>query len=375
MNLIYKEIYKTDSKGKTRVWFAEQNDDKYRMHDGVLGGKIKCSEWKLAEPTNVGRANERNGVEQASFEIEALYTKKLERDYHEELSSSPMKSKILEAMRAHKTTISDVVFPSFVQPKLDGIRCIVTREGMWSRSGKPIVSCPHILEECLLILEEFPTIEFLDGELYNHDFKDDFNTIQSLVMKKSADTLDEETLEKIRSKVQYHIYDCGYGEAGFNIRNDFVSNIFESIRDDIPSIRRVNTVFVRDLESLEQTHSDNLAEGYEGSMVRIPLSKYEHKRSKSLLKLKEFEDEEFEVVSLDEGKGNWSGTIKSVTCKNKNGQVFSAGIKGNRAFTDTLWNRIDNPPKTVTVRYQNLTPDGIPRFPVAVAFYDSTRDY
>ena len=75
---IYNTIYKVDNKGKVRIWYAEREDDRYRMWDGTQNGKIKCSEWRVAIPTNVGRSNERLGSAQADFEIRAVDKKKLE---------------------------------------------------------------------------------------------------------------------------------------------------------------------------------------------------------------------------------------------------------------------------------------------------------
>lgn len=377
MHKTYPQIYKTDSKGKTRVWYIEQDGDRYRTFDGTLDGKIKHSEWRDALPTNEGRSNYRDGEEQAAFEIEAVYKRKLEKDYHAELSSSPMTSNIFQPMLAGKTTLKDVKFPCLIQPKLDGIRCIVNRQGMWSRSGKPIVSCQHVYNACMELFAHNPEVEFFDGELYNHGYKDDFNTIQSMVMKKSSDTLTFSVVEQIKELVQYHVYDVGFTNISpsFSERERFIRNQAGQYDDyRLKCVFLVKTQHAKTLSDLETIHTSNLLDGYEGSMIRYPDSLYENKRSKSLLKLKEFQDEEFEIVSFDEGKGNWSGTIKSITCRNKNGQLFSAGIKGNRDFTDSLWERRNNPHRVATIRYQNLTPDGIPRFPVAVAFYNEDRD-
>ena len=141
MQKVYNEIYKVDSKGKVRVWYMEQSGDRYRTWDGTQAGKIKSSEWRIAIPTNVGRSNERDGVAQAVFEIEATYKTKLDKDYHETLDNAQSGgSKIFEAMLAEK--YKDFK-PGYAQPKLDGFRCIAKKDGLWSRSGKPYVSSPR----------------------------------------------------------------------------------------------------------------------------------------------------------------------------------------------------------------------------------------
>ena len=119
-------------------------------------------------------------------------------------------------------------------------------------------------------------------------------------------------------------------------------------------------------------YSRYLERGYEGQMVRLD-KPYEGKRSKFLMKRKEFHDEEYEFVAFEEGKGNWGGLPKSVVARASNGREFGAGIKGTREHCASL---IGTSPATVTVRSPNLTPDGVPRFGIAVAFHDKwERDY
>lgn len=373
---MHPTIYKTDSKGKTRVWYIEQDGHKYRSYDGTINGKIKCSEWTEAEATNEGRANYRDPAAQASFEIEALYKKKLDKDYHTKLTDN-MATKITQPMlAASSATVATANLPAFVQPKLDGIRCVVTKTGMWSRSGKPIISCPHIFD---MLKAQFDLadndIEFFDGELYNHDYRDDFNEILSMVNTRTAGSLTDEVLKRNAQVVQYHLYDvkCADSTIPFAKRFQRLTSLVEQYDPAQTVLRIVETQWIRSQELLQFFYQSAMEQGYEGIMVRAD-KPYEHKRSKSLIKIKDFTDQEYRVLSLEEGNGNWSGTIKSVLCRDKQGRTFSAGVKGNRSFTDSLWARRDNPPKEVTVRYQNLTPDGIPRFPIAVAFYDDVRD-
>ena len=358
-------MYKIDSKGKTRIWYMEQNGDRYRTWDGTQGGKIKSSEWRVAIPTNVGRSNERDGVAQAVFEIEATYKKKLEKDYHTTLESAQTGgSHIFEAMLAEKYKTFQ---PGFAQPKLDGFRCIVNKDGMWSRAGKPFVSSPHIMETLKPLFESNPDL-ILDGELYNHELRDNFDEIQSLITVKTEKKLNEEHYAKTRAMVQYHVYDMPSHPGNFVERTLALCDLLA----DIEFIKIVDTVAVNDEEKFDILHGEWLEQGYEGSMWRNN-TPYENRRTKNLLKRKDFVDEEFEVVAIEEGQGNWSGTCKSVACKTANGKTFSAGVKGNREFTDYLFSKRNDPPKLVTIKFQNYTPDGIPRLPVAVKFWDSEK--
>jgi DNA ligase-1 len=119
--------------------------------------------------------------------------------------------------------------------------------------------------------------------------------------------------------------------------------------------------------------SHYLEMGYEGQMLRVPDSLYEGKRSKNLIKHKEFEDDEFEIVSIEEGKGNWAGAAKRIEIRLKDGTTQFAGVRGSFDFLkDLLYN--DHGYTSVTVRYQNKTDDGKLRFPVVVAFWKGKRD-
>jgi DNA ligase-1 len=368
MNKIYDHIYKTDSKSKTRIWYMEQEGDKYRTWDGSIDGKIKCSEWRVAEPTNVGRSNERNGIEQATFEIEAKYKTKLEKDYHTSIDSIDEGSHIFEVMLADKYK-SNKFEVGYAQPKLDGYRCIIDKNGMWSRSGKPFVSSPHIFNSLEHLFRDDPNM-ITDGELYNHILKDNFNEIQSLINTKSDKSLTPEHFKKTRAIVQYHIYDLPSASGIFSERLQKLNDIFmfEPINNDY--IEMVETKMVSTEEQYDELHGIWLVDGYEGSMWRKN-DIYYNKRTKSLQKRKEFNDEEFEVVEIVEGAGNWSGVAKSVVCKNKQGKQFGAGIKGTREFCRTL---LHEKHKVVTVKYFQLTPDGIPRFGVATKFHGDKRE-
>ena len=107
-------------------------------------------------------------------------------------------------------------------------------------------------------------------------------------------------------------------------------------------------------------------------MVRLD-EKYENKRSKHLLKRKEFITEEFEVVSMEEGQGNWSGHTKRFILRLADGREVGAGVRGNQDQLSKLWESQETP-TWATLRYFDLTPDGIPRFPVVIDYGVGERD-
>ena len=108
-------------------------------------GKLVRSSWTVAEAKNVGKANETTPVEQALSEIESKYEKKLSREYHKSIDDID-KKRYVKPMRAFefKNIELDWSRPHVIQPKLDGVRCVIDKYGMKSREGKPILGAPHI---------------------------------------------------------------------------------------------------------------------------------------------------------------------------------------------------------------------------------------
>jgi DNA ligase-1 len=254
--------------------------------------------------------------------------------------------------------------PGFAQPKLDGIRCIARQGGLFTREGQPILGAPHIHENLAPLFLEDPDL-ILDGELYNHELKDDFNAIVSMVRRKDPD---QKHVELSRALVQYHVYDMPSSEAAFASRLDLLRTTLNPVLDS--AVQLVETHHVPDTAQYDALHGCWLEAGYEGSMWRSD-AQYEQKRSNTLLKRKEFQDAEYECVSIEEGTGNWAGMAKSVVCRLPDGRTFGAGIKGSQQRAVEL---LSEKHRIVTVQFFHLTPDGVPRFPVVTKFWGEKRD-
>lgn len=373
-----RTLYKIDSNGNTRVWWMEYDNTKYRTHSGIDGGKIVISGWKYPEAKNVGRANETSVKEQVELEVISQLTKKsAQGKYHASKNTAAKGAKFYECMLASKYDLKKHTdFPYYSQPKLDGIRCLVSKDGMQSRNGKPIVSCPHILEALEPFFDKYPDV-VLDGELYNHDLKNDFEKIVSLVRKTKPTA---EDLEESKELVQYWIYDCILEGPYDCIKGKSVGDRLNMAsvacgKSKDKCIRTVTTSKVSDEYDIETMLGHYLELGYEGQMLRVPDSMYEGKRSKGLIKHKEFEDDEFEIVSIEEGKGNWAGAAKRVEIRLKDGSTQFSGVRGSFDFLkELLYNANDYIGTDVTVRYQNKTDDDKLRFPVIVTFWKGKRD-
>lgn len=360
----YSKIYKYDSKGKLRVWFMERDGGKYRTNAGIEGGKLVVSKWTTAEPTNVGRSNERGSVEQAKFEVEAAYEHKLSREYSKTPEDAKKGPSFIKPMLAQKYKKFQ---GGYFQTKLDGIRCVADVDELASRQGKPIIACPHIESDLKLLMDVYPHEHVFDGELYNHELKDDFNTIVSVVRKKKPT---EKDIQVSREKIQYHIYDIVDTTLDFSDRYAVLLDIEVQLQElGIESIVIHKATEVSSEETFNELHSKALVDGYEGSMLRLD-KPYEQKRSKNLLKYKEFQDAEFEVVRIEEGSGNWGGMAKRVVCKLPDGREFGSGIKGSQERAKEL---LHEEHKVVTVEFFEYTADGVPRFPVAVKFWGKER--
>lgn len=383
MQKIFQQLYKLDSKGKTRVWYMEQDGDKYRTYDGVVDGTVKCSAWRTAKPTNVGRSNERNAVEQATFEVEANYTKQLKGAYYEDINDIGLGCRYTEPMLAEKYKNFE---PGYAQPKLDGIRCVLKADGGFSREGERIPGADHIVVSLKPLFDRAPNL-ILDGELYNHDLRADFNELVSLIKNGSAD---RERQLLIESTVQFHTYDIISMDAAFAKRTSALTALIKAVNP--PNVVLVETVKVETKSEYDELHSRWIEEGFEGSMWRDAHVQYEEgKRSKSLQKRKDFDDAEFDLIpgGIEQGEGNWAGAAKraifwlpnadrTVDLSDKKAReenTFEAGIAGKYDANVEILANADRY-ASATVRFFGYTPSDIPkpRFGVVKAFFEGKRD-
>lgn len=365
-------LYKRTSAGAVQTWHAEIDGILYRSVSGQIGGQKVESGWQAAEAKNVGRSNETTPEQQARLELDAKIVKKLAQGgYHESIDDID-KPKFFKPMLAQNYNDRPIDWSGttkvYCQPKLDGVRCIATIDGLWTRQGKPIEAVPHISVALAPFFHEVPDA-ILDGELYADKFADDFNEIISLVRKKNPS---KDHFVKTAEAIQYHIYDCPSADGSFRDRITFAYREIQTL--DGGCLQLVETALVPDQKDLDRRYGGYAEAGYEGQIVRLDLP-YENKRSKSLLKRKEFLDDEFTVVAVTEGKGNRSGIAGFITYSLPDGRTFGSGIKGSHGYCRDLLVGAENyVGGTGTVRFFNYTPDGIPRFPVTVALFKGERD-
>lgn len=357
------KLYKLDSTGRLRVWFMELDSTSgaYRTHSGLADGKQAISGWTTAVPKSQPTA-----AEQARFEVLAQYDHQLNREYHL-TADTVSQPKMIEPMLAKTYTVWPG--PGYTQAKLDGIRCIMTAEGMFSRQGQPIIAVPHLHNAAAPLFAEYPDL-VLDGELYNHDLREDFGAISSIVRKKNPT---QEQLELAEQVMQYHVYDTVDTDSLFSDRIRFIESALGKL--DCPWIIPVETTLCLTETDANENYGNAVAAGWEGGMYRLD-ARYEiGRRSKNLLKRKEFITEEFKLKRLEEGRGNWAGAAKRAVLENNDGSggEFGAGIRGSYAAGKKLLDVVLTDAAVATVRFFMRSPDGVPRFPVVIDIHPEGR--
>jgi ATP-dependent DNA ligase len=369
MTKTFPTLFKKTSTGASQMWEISVENNVIITRFGQVDGKIQETRDLIKSGKNLGKANETSANQQAELEAQSAWEKKKKAKGYVESLKDAKAGKVdalveggIFPMLAHRFDEQGhkIEYPAFVQPKFDGHRCIsMYQDGkatLWSRTRKPILSMPHIVAEVerLAKKEKLKSL-ILDGELYSHKYKDQFEKITSLIRP-------DEPREG-HELVEYHVYDMVNEESAQFERLP----ILECIRVmDSKALIPVKTVTVNDEDELMLAFDAFLAEGYEGAMVRNTFGKYVNKRSYDLQKVKEFKDEEFRIVGVEEGRGKLAGHGIFV-CSTNEGVEFKAKMKGT---TESLKDYFENPKKYIgkllTVKFQGWTQkNGVPRFPVA----------
>jgi len=321
-------LYKKTSTGAIQEWSIGVEKNVIITIHGQSDGKKQRGEDTIREGKNLGKSNETTPAEQALAEATAKWEGKIKKGYVEDVSRASAGEKDIDGgydcMLAHKFADHGhkIKYPAYIQPKLNGHRCLATiNDGvctLWSRTRKPITSMPHIVKE---LQDAYPTGSYeLDGELYNHSYKDSFEHIASLIR--------QETPKPNCTDVEYHVYDRP-AQAGFAERIKQLGKELNVDRfgPELEYIKFVDTISVKDEDEMIGVFEQFLKEGYEGGMARNSDSPYAGKRSYDLQKIKEFQDDEFPIVGIEEGRGSYAGCGIFI-CKAKNGENFSVKMRG-----------------------------------------------
>ena len=277
---------------------------------------------------------------------------------------------MIKPMLAHKVNDKKIDFtkPVFIQPKLDGVRCIFTKDGAYSRTGKKFHNLQHLELRLKGFFKLNPDVQ-LDGELYNHALRDDFEQIISLVRKQKPTDEDRLNAQKL---IQYHVYDYIVPFIGYEARLDWLLSNKVLWWGNV--IIPVETHRVNKYEEAANMHYDGfLKQGYEGSMLRLN-GAYEQKRSYNLQKFKDFSDDEATIVGYEAGKGKRTGTLGKFFMMDDKGIEFGCPPGKGYNYKD-LANILDNVHdyigKRATFTYFERTKAGNYRHPQ----FKCIRDY
>jgi ATP-dependent DNA ligase len=403
-------LYRKNANGTPIQWqitVVERGDNGeafLHIETGQVAGKKTVNERKIVGK-NKGKRNETTDVEQALAEakkrmedqiVEKQYSKELapakqnpsdneeeEDDDEEEEEEEDEDEKKKPNKKTKKTTNKNagnlamlaktyipgktkLKFPVFVQPKLDGVRALGgSHSGLHSRNNRPFRNDQRNLRKVLAEIQAtLPADLILDGEIYTHELS--FQRLTGLV---SMGTANEAALRD-QEKLQWHIFDCVVHDKPFPERYKMVKDWIE--QHQLTSVVLVPTEVAHSEEDIQRWHDFYVSEGYEGLMIRTGRDNgYDGsgRRSPQLLKYKMFKDEEFEVVGWKTGSGRDTDTIV-LQCRlnDGSGRTFDARPRGSWEFRNALLlNAGQLLGQPYTIRFQNLTDDGFPRFPTGVA--------
>jgi len=367
----FPTLYKKSSTGKITEWTIVADakvggDAFYEVTFGYTDGKKQSTSVNVDEGKNLGKSNETTPYTQACAEAESKWEKQKDKGYCKNIQSTSIKP--LSPMLAHKYDDhkKKVVWPCYWQKKIDGCRNLAYRlpDGtimLQSRQGKPFKAMVHLAQEIDKILPKDSKL-VLDGELYVHG--EEFQELIHLIKR-------DEPCEDSQ-KIEYHVYDC-YDPDNPNMTFTERANTLLTLKFN-GKIKLVETGIVNNDKEVWEAHSKATNDGYEGIMLRNALAPYKlGYRSHDLLKVKEFKEEEFEIVGGYQNKGKCEDQC-TLICQTKDGTEFGVKPDGDSKQREWYWNNLDKiKGQLLTVKFFSYTTSEhpVPRFPVG----KSVRNY
>lgn len=388
----FPTLYAVDRRGTVQSWRIYTRGDLVIVEHGKLGKK-QAVHRDRAIGTNTGRANARNAEQQAAFEAEAAWVKKLKTGYFRSIDEArtrfvflPMLAHPLSETNRGHTTERDVLYPVDAQPKLNGVRAL----SAWvdhridyqrdigahdticcrSRVAEEWPAIPHIREELRELLRPG---DMVDGELYVHGIP--LQTINSWAQALTKDSL----------LLQYHLYDMP-------AVNGSVNGSWEERRHELETryaaymtkrgrlgsaIHLVPSTRVNSRAEVDAFGQAAVANGYEGLILRAISDQYSfNDRTSSLLKWKQFYDEEFRVIGGHprewfDASGTPRVILDKFVCQNTySDHTFEVVPRGDVAQREEYWRNLQAyVGRDLTVRFYDRSIDGVPQGnPVGIGF-------
>jgi len=376
----FSELQGEAQTGKTKTWsirvFQENGCGIIETTHGYIDGKKQVNQKVISEGKNIGKKNETTAFQQAVSEARSAWIKKKESGYQEvgtQIQNKNKEEKAISSSRGKGITKdvplpmlahdynkrgSSMKFPCFSQRKYDGTRCVgIPDKGLFSRNRKQYPHLKHIVDE----INKLPSTCVLDGELYSNTLT--FQEIVGIVKRETLKKGDEEK----QLQIKFHVYDL-INNMPYEKRYVSLEQIFHN--HSFQYLELVKTDVCENEKNMKELHAKYVEEGYEGIMLRNKNGLYKNARSIDLQKYKEFFDDEYEVVDYKEGEGQEEGCVLWV-CKTPEGKMFNCRPRGSREDRIELFK--DGKKyvgKKLTVRFQELTDEKVPRFPVGISFRD-----
>lgn len=368
-------LYKLNKNHTIQVWTIVPDLIKkgYTVVFGKLGGKLQ-EKFTTVHPVNVGKSNETTIEQQINNEIQSEINSKLDEGYKYDIEEAKLgrtdangniKAMLAQSYEKRKNKIK---WPVLTQPKYDGTRCLSKLKYskpiiLLSREGKefntPITVIEQLQELSTKLYKDFNIEEIIfDGELYSDEL-----TFQEIVSAVKALNLNSQ-------KIKYRIYDIVDSELS---QIDRINKYNLLLRDEnkqpiFSHLIPTPTTKVSSEEKMLEKFSEYINQGYEGLMIRLEDGKYEHYRSTNLIKYKQFDEREFEVVGFLLGdRGTEDLLIQFIGL---DGTVQKAKSMGTREYKENLFKQGLLEAKKVTIKYFGLTDDGKCRFPIAKIIRD-----
>lgn len=392
----FEPLYSKSSTGKVIIWRiyidCEHPSSKtcpatIVIVYGQKNGKITTVKKEITKGKNIGKKNQTTPYQQALSQAKSKWTNKFEEGCV--LSEEDLDKFQISPMLAHdfNKRNKDIKFPCYIQPKLDGVRCLITfnkktkEYESYSRTGRKYNNTMYIIEELKKrkffeseVFEKLKGDIVFDGELYSHTISGGFDKISGICRKKTLSTKDLETLKD----VEYHIYDffttCPEDSKNliYSTRLSFLKQLDFDNSKFLKFVETVNCEYENGILSYLTHYID---QRYEGIIIRNAGAEYSvGNRSKNLQKLKEFMDSEFKIVDFIDGTGIEKNCVIWI-CEymNSNGNLdtFNVRPRGDHDSRKEYFKNGKNYiGKFLTVRYFELTKNNCPRFPVGITIRD-----
>ena len=370
----FPHLFKKATTGKIQEWRIRTEELPggnwaYISSHGQLGGSMVEGKGVVIKAGKQGRTVE----EQANAEAASKWKKKRDTGYFETADEAENNLVLLPMLALdHKKRGHNIEWPAIGQPKLDGVRCMARLDSdgnisLTSRKNKPFPGMDHIRDELAARLQDlgksvgdpFPNDIVIDGELYADPDELTFQQVTGWFAETTRNLKIFENEKKLKLNV-YDSINVNDLDMDFIDRHELVSNNLRGM----DSVTIVENTPLADPDAVDPIHDQFVREGYEGLIIRNLKGPYKlNGRSKHLQKYKSFQDGEYEIVGYEEGKGNYQGTVIWV-CETPEGKTFKIKPNGTHEQRSTWFDNADDYiGQRITVRFFELTDDGIPRFP------------